>query len=83
MPEDRFVDLYVRMERLTRRYAAAPDSLRARRVELFRTQATNQGEVERAIDWYRQHPDRVLKILEKIAKRLEAEDQKEKGQKAE
>jgi DNA-binding transcriptional MerR regulator len=79
MPEDRFVDLYVRMEGLNRRYATSPDSLQAGRAELFRAQGTSPEEIERTIGWYRQHPDRVLKTLEKIVERLEAEDRKQKG----
>ena len=74
MPEDRFVDLCVRMERLNRRYAASPDSLRLERENLLRAQGVQREDIERAIVWYRQRPDRGLRALEKIAERLEAEE---------
>lgn len=74
MAEDRFVELYVQVERLNRRYATSPDSLRAHRAELFKAYGTKPEDVERAVAWYRQHPEQGVRALEKIAERLEAEE---------
>lgn len=82
--EGRFVELYVRVERLHRHYAASPDSLRAEREKLFRAEGLKGEDLERAIAWYRDHPERAVQVLEEIAARLEAEQKAEgRGQKAE
>lgn len=73
MSEDRFVDLYLQVERLRQRYPSSPDSLREHREELFRTRGIKAEDIERAISWYRGHPDRGTVMLERIAKQLEAE----------
>ncbi len=74
--EGRFVDLFVRVERLHRHYAASPDSLRAEREKLFRAEGLKGEDLERAISWYRDHPERAAQVLEKIAARLEADTEK-------
>ena len=79
MSEDRFVDLYLQVERLRQRYPSSPDSLREDRAELFRTRGIKVEDVERAISWYRGHPDRGMVILERIAKRLEEERAADQG----
>ncbi len=69
--EKRFVELYVRVEQLNRRYAASPDSLRMERDRLFRAEGVRREDLEREIAWYRDHPERAAQVLDEIARRLE------------
>ena len=69
--EKRFVELYVRVELLNRRYAASPDSLRTERDRLFRAEGVRREDLEREIAWYRDHPERAAQVLDEIAGQLE------------
>jgi hypothetical protein len=79
MPEDRFVDLYVRDLDLSRRHASVPDSLRASREALYRSEGMKGEDMDRARAWYRRHPEFALRMMEKVAERLESEESARRG----
>lgn len=73
--EERFVEIYVRVERLNRTCAGSPDSLRAARERFLGSEGMSPKDLERVIAWYRDHPERAARALEKITGRLETERQ--------
>jgi hypothetical protein len=79
MAEARYVDLCVRDLGLDRRHASDPESLRNAREALYRTLGVTREDVERTRDWYRRHPERALRAMEKVAERLEAEEAARRG----